>query len=66
MERTISDVRNKMKTLRQAAEYYCIPKSTLHVKLKGKSAFQRGGQNALSAQEDKRPKESKKFVNGGF
>lgn len=53
VEKALSDIRTKQKSLLQAAEYYGIPKSTLHDKVKGKSTQKQGGQIAIPIQEEK-------------
>lgn len=53
IDRAISDVRKKRKTLREAAQYYNVPKSTLYDRLKGKSTNKQGGQPAIAGEEER-------------
>lgn len=67
LNQAISDIKNKRKTFRQAAEYYNIPKSTLHDKIKEKHGKVQGGQPVFSNEEEKMLAEGiTKFSEWGF
>lgn len=53
LKRALSDIKKGKKSLRQAAEYYKIPKSTLHDRIKNKTFKKHGGQPRLSSEEEK-------------
>lgn len=54
MEKTLDNIRQKKKSIRQAAEYYDIPKSTLTDKINNKHPLKlQGGQTILSEAEEK-------------
>lgn len=51
--RALEDIRQGRKSVRQAAEYYRVPKSTLHDKKKGIKTKNHGGQPVISQDEEK-------------
>ncbi|KAB0804870.1 hypothetical protein PPYR_01840 [Photinus pyralis] len=53
LKNALADIKSGKKTIRQAAECYKIPKSTLHDKIKKKKTKKHGGQTKLSSEEEK-------------
>lgn len=64
LEKALTDITNKRKSLREVAHTFHLPKSTLYDRLKGRLG-KFGGQSAISSQEEKMFAESiTKFRNG--
>ena len=51
LQKALDDIKKK-KSLREAAAYYKIPKSTLHDKRQGRKRQKHGGSTALSLKEE--------------
>lgn len=54
LQKAVNDVKSHRKTLREAAECYGIPKSTLYDKVKGIKTKKHGGQTKLSELDEKK------------
>lgn len=67
LQKALNEIKRGYKSIRQASEYYKIPKSTLHDKIKGKKSGKHGGQTKLSPEEEKLLTEAiTKFSEWGF
>jgi len=67
VNKALDDIKKGKKSLRQAAEYYRVPKSTLHDKKIGKKNKKHGGQCAMSFEEERLLAEGiVKFCEWGF
>lgn len=67
LERALQDVRRGTRSIRDAAETYGIPKSTISDKLKNRHSKKQGGQTALSAEDERFLSEGiQKFGEWGF
>lgn len=54
LENAIRDVKTHRKTIRQSAEYYGVPKSTISDRIKNVNVKKVGGQTILSSEEEGR------------
>lgn len=54
LEKAVQDVQSKKKSVRQAAEYYGVPKSTISDRIKGIHGKSVGGQTKIPEEEEER------------